>query len=31
MFNELEEILILRNKDEYYVRMIKDETNEESK
>ncbi len=31
LFNELEEILIFRNKNKYYVRIIRDEENEESK
>lgn len=31
LFNELEEILIFRNKNKYYIRIIKDEENEESK
>ena len=31
LFNEIEEILVLSNKEEYYLRVIKDEMNGESK
>ena len=31
LFNEVEEILVLSNKEEYYLRVIKDEMNGESK